>query len=42
MRYADNFYKLNKKRKTNLCCEGRCFNNYISKEDTLFCGKCEQ
>jgi len=35
------FYKLNVKRKSNLCCHGNCFNNYINDNDSLFCGGCQ-
>lgn len=38
----NNFKRLNKKRTTNLCCNGQCYNNYISEDDTLICGKCEK
>lgn len=42
MDYEQRFKELNKKRIKNPCCNGECFNNYISNEDTLICGKCEE
>jgi len=42
MKYRKRFRELNKKRIIGLCCDGLCYNNYISKDETLICGKCEK
>ncbi len=34
------FKQLNPKNNSN-CCDGKCVTNYISKNDTLICAKCE-
>lgn len=40
--YKQEFFKLNKKRTTNLCCDGKCPLNWVSENDTLICGKCNK
>lgn len=40
--YEFRFYELNTIRDKPYCCKGKCFNNWVSKDDTLICGKCEK
>jgi len=39
-KYERRFKELNKKE--GHCCNGECYNNYVSEKETLVCGNCEK